>query len=50
LHYDKEGSWIGKIFGAVSEEMAQAGEELNAAVQDAADNAAAPAPAPAPAQ
>ena len=50
LHYDKESSWIGKIFGAVSEEMAQAGEELNAAVQDAADNAAAPAPAPAPAQ
>ena len=50
LHYDKEGSWIGKIFGAVSEEMAQAGEELNNAVQEAADNAAAPAPAPAPAQ
>ena len=50
LHYDKESSWIGKIFGAVSEEMAQAGEELNNAVQEAADNAAAPAPAPAPAQ
>ena len=43
LHYDKENSWIGKIFGAVSEEMAQAGEELNGAVQDAADNAASPA-------
>lgn len=52
LHYDKENSWIGKIFGAVSDEMAAAGEELNTAVQEAADNAAAPAatPAPAPAQ
>ncbi len=50
LHYDKENSWIGKIFGAVSEEMSAAGEELNTAVQDAVDNAAAPAPAPAPAQ
>ena len=50
LHYDKENSWIGKIFGAVSDEMAAAGEELNNAVQEAADNAAAPAPAPAPAQ
>ena len=52
LHYDKENSWIGKIFGAVSDEMAAAGEELNTAVQEAADNAAAPSatPAPAPAQ
>ena len=50
LHYDKENSWIGKIFGAVSEEMSAAGEALNTAVQDAVDNAAAPAPAPAPAQ
>ena len=49
LHYDKDSSWIGKIFGAVSEEMAEAGEELNTAVQNAADNAAAPASAPAPA-
>ena len=50
LHYDKENSWIGKIFGAVSDEMAAAGEELNTAVQDAVENAATPAPAPAPAQ
>ena len=50
LHYDKENSWIGKIFGAVSEEMSAAGEELNTAVQDAVENAATPAPAPAPAQ
>ena len=50
LHYDKENSWIGKIFGAVSEEMSAAGEELNTAVQDAVENAATPAPTPAPAQ
>jgi hypothetical protein len=50
LHYDKENSWIGKIFGAVSDEMSAAGEELNTAVQDAVENAATPAPAPAPAQ
>ena len=50
LHYDKENSWIGKIFGAVSDEMAAAGEELNTAVQDAVENAATPAPTPAPAQ
>ncbi|MBR3413277.1 MAG: hypothetical protein IKG81_11385 [Bacteroidales bacterium] len=40
LHYDKANSWIGKIFGAVAEEMAEAGEELNTAVEQAAENAA----------
>ena len=41
LHYDKANSWIGKIFGAVSEELAEAGEGLNEAVQEAAETAAA---------
>lgn len=50
LHYDKDSSWIGKIFGAVSEEVAAAGEELNEAVQGAVDNATAPAAPAAPAQ
>ena len=40
LHYDKANSWIGKIFGAVSEELAEAGEGLNEAVQEAAETAA----------
>lgn len=43
LHYDKDNSWIGKIFGAVSEEMAAAGEELNEAVAEAAETASTPA-------
>ena len=44
LHYDKDSSWIGKIFGAVADEMAEVAEEANQVVADAAESAA-PAPA-----
>ena len=47
LHYDKDSSWIGKIFGAVSEELAEAGEELNAAVEEAVESTTETAAAPA---
>ena len=41
LHYDKDSSWIGKIFGAVADEMAEVAEEANQVVEEATENAAA---------
>ena len=35
LHYDKENSWIGKIFGAVADEMTEVAEKANEVVDDA---------------
>ena len=41
LHYDKDSSWIGKIFGAVADEMAEVAEEANQVVEEATETAAA---------
>ena len=43
LHYDKDNSWIGKIFGAVADEMAEVAEQANEVVAEASETAAAPA-------
>ena len=43
LHYDKDSSWIGKIFGAVADEMTEVVEEANQVVEEATETAAATA-------